>query len=89
MRKFVVTTVLIICAWASPSSVSSPPAAGFFRVEARHGTSWFIDNADKEFFSIGIDVLTPADTGEPRGRRYSGLRTNGGDFQRWSDEVRA
>ena len=59
----------------------------FFHIESHGGVSWLVDPEGREFFSTGIDVLTPTDAEETDGRSYSGLRSNGGGIQKWNAEV--
>jgi hypothetical protein len=61
----------------------------YFTVEDHGGAWWFVDPQGKEFFSIGLNFIIPADKDGIEGPKYNGLVKHGGSVERWRAEALA
>ena len=65
--------------------VQPPASEGFFGVREQ-GVWSFVDPQGQRFFSVGINVINPADEEVP-GPRYRGLARHGGNLDCWRTET--
>jgi len=78
---------LLIVAVPDVGGSARPPDApakdGYFKV-AKRGEGWaFIDPRGRDFFSLGINVINPAEDAAVAPPKYDGLARHGGSREKW------
>ncbi len=86
LAALLLVLALLFLPWQGPRPSTQTP--GFFQVQQREGTWSFLSPQGQRFFSIGINVVNPADEEGP-GPRYRGLERHGGDLASWQADARA
>jgi len=68
---------------AADTRLTSRTLEGTFRV-AKRGDAWtFVDPKGRKFFSLGLNVINPAEDAEVNPPKYDGLTRHGGDSEKW------
>jgi len=84
LRLGVACVISLLTLPVAPLTGAAPMPEAYFQVRQKDGAWFFIDPRGEKFFSVGINVVCPADKDKTPGPKYNGLARHGGDSKKWS-----